>query len=509
MDVFLGIDIGTSGTKALAINADGQILAEAVREYPCYHPRPLWSEQDPEDWWRATCDTIREIVGQDKFAGGDVRAIGLSGQMHGSVFLDSADEVVRPALLWNDQRTAAECAEIEQRTGGREALIKMVANPALTGFTAPKILWLRNHEPENFAKTAHVLLPKDFVRLRLTGEFATDVSDASGMLLLDVRQRNWSKPCLAALNLDESLFARCFESHEVTGRLRTEVASELGLSPECVVVGGAGDCAAGAVGNGIVRSGLASTSLGTSGVVFVHSDEVRIDPAGRAHTFCHAVDGAWHMMGVSLSAGGTLQWFRDRLCPELAAECRAQGKSAYETLTSEASEIPPGAEGLSCLPYLAGERTPHADPTARGCLIGLTLAHTRGHITRAIMEGVTYALQDSLQIFHELGVPIQEIRASGGGAKSPFWRQMQADVFGQPVTTINAEQGPAYGVALLAAVGAGAHPDVQTACGKAISVTATLAPQEENRAAYDRAYRLFRELYPTLAPTFQAIAQLP
>ncbi len=506
MDVFLGIDIGTSGTKVLAINRDGEILAQAIREYPCHHPRPLWSEQDPEDWWQGTCEAVQDVVGQGKFEGGAVRAIGLSGQMHGSVFLDERDQVIRRALLWNDQRTTNECEEIERRAGGRDALIRMVANPAMTGFTAPKILWLRNHEPENFARTRHVLLPKDFIRLRLTGEFATDVSDASGMLLLDVRRRDWSSEILAALDLDRSLFAECFESHQPTGQLRKEVAVQLGLTTDCLVVGGAGDCAAGAVGNGIVRSGLASTSLGTSGVVFVHSDEVRIDPQGRVHTFCHAVDGAWHMMGVSLSAGGTLQWFRDQLCPELAEACRSQGSSAYDMLTKEAQSVPPGAEGLVCLPYLAGERTPHADPDARGCLIGLTLAHSRGHVSRAIMEGVTFALRDSMEIFAELGTPIEEIRASGGGAKSEFWRQMQADIFGRAVTTINAEEGPAYGVALLASVGAGAHRTIQQACDTAIRVVAQRETQAENREAYDAAYQSFRELYPALAPLFPRLS---
>ncbi|MDA7978983.1 MAG: xylulokinase [Pirellulales bacterium] len=505
MDVFLGIDIGTSGTKALAVNTEGAILAQAVREYPCHHPRPLWSEQDPEDWWEATCEAIRDTISQEKFDGADVRAIGLSGQMHGSVFLDSRDQVVRPALLWNDQRTTPECAEIEDRAGGRDALIRMVVNPALTGFTAPKILWLRNHEPENFERTKRVLLPKDFVRLRLTGEYATDVSDASGMLLLDVAKRRWSTELMAALELEESLFVRCFESHQPTGQLRSDVAAELGLSPKCQVAAGAGDCAAGAVGNGIVRSGLASTSIGTSGVVFVHSDEMRIDPAGRAHTFCHAVDGTWHMMGVSLSAGGTLQWFRDRLCPELASDCRDQGRSAYDALSEEAQGVPAGCDGLICLPYLAGERTPHADPKARGCFIGLTLAHTRGHMTRAIMEGVTFALRDGLEIFRELGIPIEEVRASGGGAKNELWRQMQADVFASPITTINVEEGPAYGVALLAAVAAGAHQNIQDACSAAISVTGRQSPRVEHQSSYAEAYARFQELYPTLAPSFQKL----
>src|SRR5712672_2194026 len=310
MSIYLGIDIGTSGTKTLAINDRGKILAHAMATYPAYHPKPLWSEQDPEDWWQATVKTVRAVVKKAKLKPADVRAIGLSGQMHGSVFLDKNNRVVRRALLWNDHRTAAECEEIERRAGGRKKLIKLVANPALTGFTAPKILWLRNNEPKNFERCVKVLLPKDDVRRRLTGELATDVSDASGMLLLDVAKRDWSKKLLEKLDLDISLLAKCYESEQVTGKLTIAVAKQLGLTTDCVVVGGAGDCAAGAVGNGIVSRGVLSTSIGTSGVVFVHSETPQVDPAGRLHTFCHAVRGKWHMMGVTLAAGGSLQWFR-------------------------------------------------------------------------------------------------------------------------------------------------------------------------------------------------------
>jgi xylulokinase len=510
MSIYLGIDVGTSGTKTLAIDERGKILAEATsEEYPLYHPQPSWSEQDPEDWWKATVSTIRAVLQKGNLKPADVKAIGLSGQMHGSVFLDEQNRVVRPALLWNDQRTAAECEEIERRAGGRKALIAMVANPALTGFTAPKILWLRNHEPQNFANTRKVLLPKDYVRFRLTGEFATEVSDASGMLLLDVAQRRWSRALLSALELDESLLAKCYESHEVTGRLTRETADALGLSTDCVVVGGAGDCAAGAVGNGIVTSGCLSTSLGTSGVVFVHSDEVKIDPRGRVHTFCHAVDGRWHMMGVNLAAGGSLQWFRDALCEDLKKACQAKGLEPYDVLSQEAAAVPPGSQGLYFLPYLSGERTPHADPHARGCFIGLTRAHGRGHLTRAIMEGVTYNLRESLEIFRELSVPITQIRASGGGAKSPFWRQLQADVFGQGVCTINAEQGPAYGVALLAAVGAGAFSTIQEACQATIRVVSETKPDPAAHKAYDRGFAVYRSLYPALRETFPKLANVP
>ncbi len=492
MSVCIGIDIGTSGAKALAINPQGKILAEASARYPCHHPRPLWSEQDPEDWWTATVKIVRGVVKMAKLKGADVVAIGLSGQMHGSVFLDKQNKVIRPALLWNDQRTAAECEEIERLAGGRKQLIKMVANPALTGFTAPKILWLRNHEPKNFDRTVKVLLPKDEIRRRLTGEFATEVSDASGMLLLDVVKRTWSKKLLGKLELDANLLATCYESEEVTGQLTKETAKLLGLTTHCVVVGGAGDCAAGAVGNGIVKRGLLSTSIGTSGVVFAHSDQPQFDPQGRLHTFCHAVRGKWHMMGVTLTAGGSLGWFRDALCPGLK----------FEKLTTEANATPPGAEGLQFLPYLSGERTPHLDPHARGALIGLTLKHTRGHVVRAILEGVTFSLRDSLAIMQDLGVPVKQIRASGGGSKSPFWRQLQADVFGKPVTKMVADEGPAYGVALLAAVGAGHYKNITEACQATVKTSKTIKPIAKNRKVYDKTFPIFQRLYLALKDEF-------
>jgi xylulokinase len=508
MSVFLGIDVGTSGTKALVIDGRGKILAQAMATYPCHHPKPLWSEQDPDDWWQATVKSVRAVVKAARLKAADVKAIGLSGQMHGSVFLDRQNRVVRRAILWNDQRTAAECEEIERRAGGRKQLIKLVANPALTGFTAPKILWLRNHEPKNFERTARILLPKDEIRRRLTGEFATEVSDASGMLLLDVVKRQWSKALLSKLELDPALFAKCYESEEVTGQLTREAARLLGLSPDCVVVGGAGDCAAGAVGNGIVRRGVLSTSIGTSGVVFVHSDTPEVDPLGRLHTFCHAVHGKWHMMGVTLAAGGSLQWFRNALCAAEAAAAKRKKIEVYDLLSAEAARTPPGAEGLFFLPYLAGERTPHADPWARGALVGLVLKHTRGHVVRAVMEGVTYSLRDCLAIIEEQGVNVRQIRASGGGAKSAFWRQMQADMFGKTVVTMAADEGPAYGVALLAAVGAGQFKDVVEACEATVKTTDQTRPNATARRHYDKAFPVYQQLYRSLREDFRAIAKL-
>ncbi len=508
MSVFLGIDIGTSGTKTLAMDEQGNILAESMATYPCHAPKPLWSEQDPEDWWKATIKTVRGVVEKAKLKPADVKAIGLSGQMHGSVFLDKDNRVIRRAILWNDQRTAAECGEIEDAAGGRKKLIRLVANPAMTGFTAPKILWLRNHEPTHFEKTRKILLPKDEIRRRLTGEFATEVSDASGMLLIDMKKRNWSKKLLGLLDLDIDLLAPCYESEDVTGRLTPEVAETLGLSTDCVVVGGAGDCAAGAVGNGIVRKGILSTSLGTSGVMFVHSDEVKIDPEGRVHTFCHAVRDKWHMMGVTLSAGGSLQWFRNQLCQAEIERARRKKIEVYDILAEEAQTAPVGSEGLFFLPFLSGERTPHADPLARGCFVGLTLAHSRAHMLRAVMEGVTYSLRESLEIFKKMEIPIREIRASGGGSRSPFWRQIQADTFGQQVCTINSEEGPAYGVALLAAVGAGAFKNIQEACKATIKVEKKTPSQAKARNHYDRAFPIYQQLYRSLKDDFQRIASL-
>lgn len=508
MSIYLGIDIGTSGTKTLAINERGKILAQATATYPLYHPKPLWSEQDPEDWWQATVKTVRAVMKTTRTKPTDVRAIGLSGQMHGSVFLDKQNRVVRRAILWNDQRTAAECEEIEQRAGGRDKLIRMVANPALAGFTAPKILWLRNHEPKNFAKTVKVLLPKDEIRRRLTGEFATEVSDASGMLLLDVVNRCWSKELLSKLELDQSLLARCHESEEVTGRLTRDAAKLLGLTTDCMVVGGAGDCAAGAVGNGIVRPGVLSTSIGTSGVVFVYAENPQVDPLGRLHTFCHAVRGKWHMMGVTLAAGGSLQWFRNAVCQTLLNEAKRKKMDAYDILTEEAAVTPPGADGLFFLPYLAGERTPHADPHARGAFVGLTMLHSRGHLVRAILEGVTYSLRDCLEIIEQQQVPVKQIRASGGGAKSAFWRQMQADVLGKTVISMAADEGPAYGVALLAAVGAGEFKDIQEACDTTVKTKGQTKPVSNARRLYDKGFPVYQQLYRSLREDFKRIATL-
>jgi xylulokinase len=504
VSIFLGIDIGTSATKTIAVNADGKVIANSSKSYSCDQPRVLWSEQDPEDWWQATVETVRSVMVKAGLKAADVKAIGLSGQMHGAVFLDRDDKVIRPAILWNDQRTGAECDEIEARAGGRKNLVKLVANPALTGFTAPKILWLRKNEPRNFAATCKILLPKDDVRRRLTGDYATDVSDASGTLLLNVAERKWSKELLDRLDLDIDLLPRCYESAEVTGKLTAKIAELLGLSTDCLVVGGAGDCPAGAIGNGIVKTGMASTIIGTSSVVIMHTDDFAIEPEGRLHTMCHAVPGKYFMMGVNLSGGGSLQWFRDRLCQ---TDFNASNVNFYDVLSDEAKLIRAGSEGLIFLPYLSGERSPHNDPHARGSFIGLSLSHTRGHMVRALMEGVAYNMQNTLSLLQEVGQTASEIRVSGGGSQSAVWRSIQADVFGRSVCRINSDQGPAYGVALLAGVGAGYYASVEEAC-QSIKVVEETACDAERAKYYERAFPLFKKLYRSLKEDFREIAAL-
>jgi len=506
MACLLGIDIGTSATKTLLVDTRGRIVASATADYPCLVPRPAWSEQESEHWIRAVSTTVRSCL--RKTRRGEVLAVGLSGQMHGAVFLDAGGRVLRPAILWNDQRTAAECDEITRLAGGRARLIRMVSNPALAGFTAPKILWVRRHEPRVWLRTAKILLPKDYVRFRLTGEFATEVSDASGTLLLDVKRRRWCRPLLRRLDIDPALLPRCYESPEVTGVLSAAGAKLLGLPRGIPVVGGGGDNAAGAVGNGIVRRGAVSASIGTSGVVFAHADEPQIDPRGRVHTFCTAVPGKWHVMGVVLAAGGSLQWYRNTLCEQQTAEARRRKLDPYDLITAQAATAPVGSRGLYFLPYLTGERTPHGDPHARGCWVGLSNMHGRAELARSVMEGITYAMRDSLEIVREMGVPVREIRATGGGARSRFWRQMQADVYGQAVHTINAGEGPAYGAALLAGVGAGVWATVPQASAAVIRTTSKTAPNRRARAAYNARYPQFRKLYTSLKSDFAAIAAL-
>jgi xylulokinase len=507
MSLYLGIDIGTSGTKALVCNEAGTVLAVADAAHKIYHEHPGWSEQEPDEWWRAMLRAVKAAIAKSGQPGSDVKGIGLSGQMHGSVFLDKKGKVLRRAILWNDHRTQEQCDWIEAKAGGRPRLIQLVSNPAFTGFTAPKIVWVREKEPQVYEQTRKILLPKDYIRFRLTGEYATEVSDASGTLLLDVKNREWCKELLNALAIDINLLPRCFESDEVSGKLKRAVAEQIGLPEGTPVVGGGGDQAAGAVGNGIVRPGILSATLGTSGVVFAHSEKPETHPEGRVHTMCHAVRGAWHLMGVVLSAGGSLQWFRNKLGEPEVKEARRRKVDPYELIVELASKAPPGSEGLFFLPYLTGERHPYPDSKARAGWIGLTVRHGREHLARSVIEGATFAMRDCLEVMRGMGVSAEQIRLSGGGARSAFWRQLQADVYGQQVATINATEGPAYGVALLAMVGTGAYATVPEAC-KAITETETLQPNAEMQARYQRYYEEYRQFYSTLRPAFERIHAL-
>ncbi|HUW65303.1 MAG TPA: xylulokinase [Spirochaetia bacterium] len=507
MSLLLGIDIGTSATKAVLIEEDGRVRATARVEYPLSQPLAGWAEQDPGQWWEAAAVAVREIWTRTGLDGKAVAGVGLSGQMHGLVLLDSAYRVLRPAILWCDQRTGAECAWLNREIGV-EQLYRWTGNPALPGFTAPKVLWVRRHEPEIYRQISHFLLPKDYVRFRLTGELATDVSDASGTLLLDVATRRWSSRMLAALDIPEAWLPALYESTEVTGKVSPEAAADTGLLAGTPIVGGGGDQAAGAIGLGIVAEGILSAALGTSGVIFATTEKPRMQPGSSLHTFCHAAPGRWHLMGVMLAAGASLQWFRDQLGGEEIRKAAQTSADPYGLLTEQAAAVGPGAEGLLFLPYLLGERTPHPDPAARGGFIGLTMRHHKGHMVRAILEGVAFGLRDSLELLHKGGVMVKEIRVSGGGARSRLWRHILASVFKYPVTTVNSMEGPALGAALLAGVGVGIYSSVETACSDIIKVTSReeAVPGEVN--AYEQVYALYKTLYPLLQGTMHELTKL-
>ncbi len=507
MGHLLGIDVSTTGAKALLISETGELLGSATHEYPLLTPKPGWADQEPREWWEATQKSIRAALAQAGCTGADVSAVGLSGQMHGSVFLDERNEVIRPAILWCDQRTGPQCEWINEKAG-EELVVQETLNPVLTGFTAPKIIWLRQNEPENFARVRKVLLPKDYIRFCLTGEFATEVSDASGTALFNVRERRWSTKLLEAIELDPELLPPAFESPEPTAKVSAEAAEATGLNEGTPVVGGGGDQAAGAVGNGIVRTGIVSSTVGTSGVVFAFLDEPLVDKKLRTHTFCHAVPGKWHVMGVMLSAGGSFRWLRDALCAEEKEAAAKQGVDPYELMTKQAAEVEPGCEGLIFLPYLTGERTPYPNPNARGVFFGLHLRHTKAHLIRSVMEGVAYGLKDSFDILDEMGVEITQVRASGGGARSDVWLQIQADVMNRAHVRINMEEGPALGVALLAGVGAGIYSSVEEACDAVVKVVSETKPNPENAKLYAEYHKIYRQLYQSLKDDFNAIAAL-
>jgi xylulokinase len=487
--LFLGLDIGTSGVKAVLVSPDGDVEAAATTALTLSTPRPGWAEQNPDDWWQATRDSTRAVL-RDRPAN-RVRAIGISGQMHSSVFLDAEGNVIRPALLWCDGRTTAECAEITRSVGGEERLRDLACNPALEGFTLPKVLWLRRHEPGAFARLATVLLAKDYIRYRLTGVLATEPSDASATLMYDTARLRWSSEILDAVTLPHSIVPDVGGSADVLGQVTSSAASLTGLAVGTPVVGGGADNACGAAGVGVVAPGDAVASWGTSGTVLAPMSEPRVDPRLRAHTFCHIVPGCWYLMGVVLSAGGAFGWYRDQFAADLAPNAKAN-----ELLNDEAATIPPGSDGVTFLPYLQGERTPHRDALARGAFVGLSLAHRRAHLTRAVLEGVCFALCDSVSILRELGLSPDRLLLTGGGARSPFVRRLQADIYGLPVSTVNREEGPAYGAALLAAVGAGAFPDVAAAARATLARSRPEDPEPSTQAAYAEAYARFRACAP-------------
>jgi xylulokinase len=495
MSLFLGIDVSTTGAKALLIDEQGQVVSSASTPLSLSTPHPLWSEQDPHEWWAGTENSIRQALAKAGVDGKAVTAVGLTGQMHGLVLLDEQGEVLRPAILWNDQRTAAQCDEIHRRLG-KERLIQITGNVALTGFTAPKILWVNQNEPEVFQRARHILLPKDYTRFRLTGDYATDKAGGSGTILFDLRARDWSPEVLAALDIPTSWLPPTYEGPQVTGRVSPAAADETGLLAGTPVMAGGGDQAAGAVGAGVVEPGIVSLVLGTSGVVFASTNQALIEPQGRLHAFCHAAPGYWHLMGVMLSAAGSLQWHRDTLAPQ----------TSFDDLTAEAAQAPAGCEGLLFLPYLTGERTPYPDPLARGAWVGLTVRHQRRHLTRAVMEGVAFGLKDSFMLIQQAGLGvIRQVRVSGGGAKSPLWRQILASVLDAELVTVNTTEGAAFGAALCAGVGAGAWLSVTAACAATIQITGRTAP-DENVALYHKLYPQYQALYPALKPSFAQAA---
>lgn len=489
--------MGTGGTRAIILNEAGKIVGSGTEEHaPFASPKPGWAEQDPRDWWRAAAIAVRKAIQASGVSGESIECVGFSGQMHGAVLLDEHNEVIRPALIWCDQRTEPQ-SEYLEKLFGLETLIQLTCNPPLTNFTLTKLVWVQQNEPANWARVRKVMLPKDYVRLRLTGESAIDVADASGTLMLDVAKRQWSKEVLSKTGIDEKLLPKLFESQDVCGAIHEEGAKATGLKRGTPVVAGAGDQAAGAVGIGITRPGVVSATIGTSGVVFAATDRPALDPKGRLHTFCHAVPGRWHVMGVTQAAGLSLRWFRDNF-----GAGKDDGRDPYERLSEEAASVPAGAEGAFWAPYLMGERTPHLDPSARAAFVGLTASHTRAHLIRAVMEGVAYSLKDTFTIFGEIKVPVEKIRLGGGGARSPLWRQIQADVYSHEIEIVEAEEGAAYGAAILAGVGIKCWGSVDQACDAIVRVAKRVAPVKPNAEQMQAGYQVYKRIYPALRTIF-------
>ncbi len=507
MAYVIGVDCGTSGTKTVLFDENGKVIASKTIEYPMYQPKNGYAEQDPADWANAMINTIKAVMSQSGVSKEDVKGVGISGQMHGLVMLDKDGNVLRKSIIWCDQRTAKEVEEMNEKLGEKK-LIEITANPALTGWTAAKILWVKNNEPEIYEKCAHILLPKDYLRYILTGEFATEVSDASGMQLLNVPNRCWSDEVLSALEIDKSLLGKVYESCEVTGEVTAEMAELTGLKAGTIVVGGAGDNAAAAVGTGVVEDGKAFTTIGTSGVVFAHTSNISIDPKGRVHTCCAAVPNSWHVMGVTQGAGLSLKWFRDNFCNAEKETASLMGVDEYYLMDKEAETVPVGANRLLYLPYLMGERTPHLDPDARGVFFGLSAMHTKKDMLRAVLEGVSYSLRDCVEVFREMDINVSDMMACGGGGTSPLWRSMLADLYNCPVKTVESKEGPALGVALLATVGAGIYSSVPEACKAVIKTDKTQEPIAENVPEYEKYYQLYREIYPALKESYKKLGAL-
>ncbi|MDO8550332.1 MAG: xylulokinase [Ignavibacteria bacterium] len=507
MNYYLGLDIGTTGAKAILINSRGEVIESATSEYPMFNPRPLWSEQNPEDWWKAAQESFNKVLKENKINKSDVKGIGLTGQMHGLVLLDKDGKVLRPCIMWNDQRTIKECEEISSLIGF-DNLLRITGNPVLPGFTAPKILWVKKNEPHVYEKIEHILLPKDYIRFCLTGEFATDVSDASGTSLLNVSKRNWSDEILSTLDIPKTWMPEVYESVEATGKVTESAAEKTGLNYGTPIVAGGGDQAAGGVGTGTVKEGITSVVLGTSGVVFSHTDNLTIEPEGKLHAFCHSVPGAWHVMGVTLSAAGSFKWYKETFGEtekQIAAE---KNKNVYDLLIKQAEEIPAGSEGLIFLPYLTGERTPYPDPDAKGTFTGITIRHSKKHFIRSVLEGVAYSLKDCLELSRGLGLEITEVRISGGGARSKLWRQILADVFNTEMVTLTTTEGAPYGAALLSAVGTGEYSSVEEVCEKTIKISESTKPAADSIRLYEEYYQIYKSLYPSLKESFKKISSV-
>lgn len=501
----LGIDIGTSGTKTGLFDCFGNLICSATYEYPLYQPQNGWAEQDPNDWWDATVKGIRQVLGRGNIDGGDISAIGLSGQMHGLVMLSSSGEVLYPAIIWCDQRTDKEC-ELIERVVGRQKVIDITANPPMTGFTAAKILWIKSNRPKVYEKCAHILLPKDYIRFKLTGEFATDVSDASGMQLLDIKKRKWSKELLGLLDIDINLLGKVYESTDITGYTTAEAEEVCGILKNTPVVGGAADNAAAAVGMGVVSPGKAFTTIGTSGVIYTVTDSALIDPEGRIHTLCASAPGKWTLMSCTQAAGLSLKWLRDTCCDAEIRQAEQVNTDPYIIMDKLAEKQPPGANRLFYLPYLMGERSPHLDPDSRGVFFGLSAMHGRGDLIRAVMEGVAFSQKECLDVFLEMGASISDMLLCGGGSKSRLWRQMIADMYGFDINLVNTDEGPALGAAILAAVGSKVYSSLDEACGEIIKKVKTQKPIEENKKIYDKYFKVYKKLYLQLKDLYKELA---